>query len=306
MKFIHSLLFSIICVSAAIAGWEIPITIHSTEDPGWTQPLHIGTEEGSSYLIDTMDIPFIPPPSGRYGCFPVDDPDYPGVDFLQDDFRSDTSDCVVWKYIYSNTNPLGDSCWLWWDLDSFPPTGIFDILITMEDSTWRDVTALPWWDAVDMRSSDRTDPFWMIDRAYIRYRTGVNVEETFLPVEPKISAYPNPFNSSVKIVFDFESESPQELSTIDSGAYRGVGATERSPRQVGIEIFDLTGRLVADLPLPRAKSGSRFSEEPPTEFPDLARGPTPLIWQPDKSLGSGVYLIRAKGMDSTIRIVYLK
>ena len=74
----------------------------------------------------------------------------------------------------------------------------------------------------------------------------------------------------------------------------GVGATNGRPGQVGIEIFDLSGRLVADLPVTTCGN------------PQVV--PTPVIWQPGKNLGSGVYLVHAGMEDGSLmkRIFYLK
>ena len=98
-----------------------------------------------------------------------------------------------------------------------------------------------------------------------------------LPQQLRVDVSPNPFNSAVKISFD-----------------GGVGARPGTG-QVGIEIFDISGRLVADLPVTTCGS------------PQVV--PTPVIWQPEKSLGSGVYLVRARISDymtATRRVVYLK
>jgi len=102
-------------------------------------------------------------------------------------------------------------------------------------------------------------------------------DKGFKPLVYSISAFPNPFNSSVKI-------------TIAAG----VGASDARSGQVGIQIFDMNGRLVADLPVTTCGS------------PQVV--PTPRIWQPDKSLGSGVYLVRARagGASITKRVVYLR
>ena len=103
------------------------------------------------------------------------------------------------------------------------------------------------------------------------------IAEAVTPEHFAISAYPNPFNSAITISL--------------SG---GVGASDARSGQVGIEIYDISGRLVADLPV--------------TNCGEPQFVPTPRIWRPDKSLGSGVYLIRARFGDceSTKRIVYLK
>ncbi|RKZ31807.1 hypothetical protein DRQ36_00660 [bacterium] len=115
-------------------------------------------------------------------------------------------------------------------------------------------------------------------------------ESSNKPEKLSITVYPNPFNSAVKI------------------DCRGVGATGRSPRQVGLQIFDITGRLVADLPLPRAESDDKTGGHIENRSPDSARGPTPLIWRPDESLGSGVYLVHiaSGGKTAYRRVVYIK
>ena len=96
-------------------------------------------------------------------------------------------------------------------------------------------------------------------------------DNSMLPTELELSVYPNPFNSAVKI---------------------SVGEGLVPSR---IEIFDINGRIVEDLS-------------------PLKIGVTPeatgcvLVWKPEASVASGVYLVRAKGADNEItkRIVYLK
>ena len=101
-----------------------------------------------------------------------------------------------------------------------------------------------------------------------------DVPETDKPEDFEISVHPNPFNSALSIQL------------------RGVGAGIRPPAQVGVSIFDLSGRLVADLRPPSAD----------------AEGPTPLIWEPGEGLPSGVYLIRAnRGSEvRRLRALYIK
>ncbi len=113
------------------------------------------------------------------------------------------------------------------------------------------------------------------------------ISERKLPLENSISTYPNPFNSALRI------------------SVAGVGALPGSG-QFGVQIFDIAGRIVADLPVINCG------------LPQVV--PTQIIWQPDASLGSGVYLVRARldpdgptarftdrgGAEVTKRVVYLK
>jgi len=96
------------------------------------------------------------------------------------------------------------------------------------------------------------------------------------PADIAIFSYPNPFNSAVSI------------------SVVGVGATDGRSEQVGIEIFDIAGRLVADLPVTN-NAGALFV-------------PTPVVWQPDESIGSGVYLIRVRQGDNSIerKVMFIK
>ncbi|HHS49763.1 MAG TPA: hypothetical protein ENN07_01450 [candidate division Zixibacteria bacterium] len=126
--------------------------------------------------------------------------------------------------------------------------------------------------------------------------TGLNETKPVLPKEFAISAHPNPFNSAVKITID------------------GVGAHDRLPLRV--EIYDLAGRRVASL-IPPGPPLTRGEEE--TNLTPLSKGGARsaegVIWRPDASLPSGVYLVRASvesrslsGAEATIvkRVVYLK
>ena len=105
------------------------------------------------------------------------------------------------------------------------------------------------------------------------------------PGEFVISAFPNPFNSAVNI------------------RVRGV-----EDSRVRVEIFDIAGWMVAELRQNRSLSGAE------TTFAENSlrlRSGSELceyIWQPDESIGSGIYLIRASvgSETSTKRVVYLK
>jgi len=140
----------------------------------------------------------------------------------------------------------------------------------------------------------------------ITYDTLTGIEESppATPEDFTLSAYPNPFNSAVTISLDVP-----------------VGAGLRPAR---VEIFDLAGRRVAQLPspsvpLPEGEGGNSFSL---WEKVSEGRMRAEFTWQPDATVGSGVYLVRARfdpstgsghrrltdrGTESvTRRIVYLK
>ncbi len=113
--------------------------------------------------------------------------------------------------------------------------------------------------------------------------TGID-EENMFPNSFDIDVHPNPFNSAVKI------------------RIQGVEGS-----RVRVEIFDINGRCIAEMPV-----GDGFPVQSSNGRGDLA--PTEIVWTPDASLGSGVYLVRAHfdklsdqgGQSVTKRVVYLK
>ncbi len=112
---------------------------------------------------------------------------------------------------------------------------------------------------------------------FVDFDTINAIGESALPTDLSLSAYPNPFNSAVKI------------------RVRGIEGS-----RVRVEIFDINGKRV------RGFKGSRVRGVTPNA--DNRAPITEFVWQPDKSIGSGIYLVRAKvGDETTIkRIVYLK
>ena len=113
----------------------------------------------------------------------------------------------------------------------------------------------------------------------------IGIEETGKGLKPlafEISAHPNPFNSAVTISLDAP-----------------VGAIHELPLQ--IEIFDVNGRMVYEMTVGDACMRPAGGIHPAPTMHEYT-------WQPDESLGSGVYLVRAKigDKDITKRVVYLK
>ena len=114
-------------------------------------------------------------------------------------------------------------------------------------------------------------------------------EPNIKPQDINISAYPNPFNSSVKIT---------------------------APADAEIEIYDVKGNVVYKPPL---FSNSFLPEEKGEPMGAQSQSPSPwgegyrmrglFIWMPDKTVSSGIYLVRITsedGLNQTKRIVYLK
>jgi len=124
------------------------------------------------------------------------------------------------------------------------------------------------------------------------YPIAINEAKSRLPGAYALSAHPNPFNSAVSIT---------------------------APEGAEIEIFDLNGRRVAQLPdggtVGEALVASRDATN--RDFSDTGKregtSPSPTIheftWTPAVSIASGVYLVRAKtdgGAAAVKRVVYLK
>ncbi|MGC9316278.1 MAG: T9SS type A sorting domain-containing protein, partial [bacterium] len=91
------------------------------------------------------------------------------------------------------------------------------------------------------------------------------------PDDMRLRSYPNPFNSSVRF------------------AVEGSGVCDTPLR---VEIFDVAGRKIAQLPV-----GATFFADTETRARDGVK-PSPtekaVVWHPDETLPSGVYLVRAR------------
>jgi hypothetical protein len=115
-----------------------------------------------------------------------------------------------------------------------------------------------------------------------------NIAETPTPQSFAISTHPNPFNSAVTITID------------------GAGVCDTPLR---LEIYDVAGRIVDNLPVGEGLKPSRSLTVPQTGGSET----TPLrndefIWHPDESLPSGVYLVRIVqgGLTYAKPVVYVK
>ncbi len=116
------------------------------------------------------------------------------------------------------------------------------------------------------------------------------IAETPTPQSFAISAHPNPFNSAVTITID------------------GAGVCDTPLR---LEIYDVNGRRVAELIPPHTGS----SAGPPLTRGEHGKSPLSkgdsgglVVWRPDESLPSGVYLVRIEqgGLTCTKPVFYVK
>lgn len=120
-----------------------------------------------------------------------------------------------------------------------------------------------------------------------------------IPDDFKISAHPNPFNSAVNITVEQTFLSVQDATDANQTVMSGL--------PIEIEIYDATGRMIDKLSI------GNGSPDPSTKGQEYI-SPTQILWRPDATIPSGVYLIRAripqhKGVQpivATRRLVYLK
>jgi len=206
--------------------------------------------------------------------------------------------------LFFNQAQMSPACTLYTNplpVEIHTPDSMWEITVTPTERYYDTTIALD--DTIDFIWVDRYNTIC----GTFEFDPSAVIEEVRRPGAIGIIAYPNPFNSSITISIDYISESVKPSSLVASGAYRGVGATGRSQGQVGLEIFDITGRLVADLPFSRTESrgDNDYSED---SGEDSVRLPTPLIWAPDESLESGIYFLRVsvEGDELIRRVVYLK
>jgi len=110
-----------------------------------------------------------------------------------------------------------------------------------------------------------------------------------MPEQFEINVFPNPFNSSCAI-------------TVSGG--KGLA----SQTLTNIKVYDLRGNLIAT-PCSADRSASLVPLDKGDRGDASASAQGVIIWQPDKSIASGIYLVRATTQDGqtiTKRIVYVK
>jgi len=190
---------------------------------------------------------------------------------------------------------LRASDWCYWHTDS-------SITIQYPDTCPMSVTFEVCVNLVPDSTGETVLPTGPVCDSFAFNYTGI--AETPTPAAFAISAHPNPFNSSVTISLYFGSESaPWDFPSV------------KKPLST-IEIFDVNGRRVVEITPPAPLNRGEHGKSP------LSKGDLGglFVWRPDESIGSGVYLVRARfGPDGssardsdrgeqtvTRRVVYLK
>ncbi|RKZ26513.1 hypothetical protein DRQ29_04800, partial [bacterium] len=150
----------------------------------------------------------------------------------------------------------------------------------------------------DFGSSNRnTGVGWFIDDiAVVAPGSSVGIAETELPYRLNISAYPNPFNSSVAI-------------TISGIAGNSGGQCD----EMTLKVYDLRGNLIATLcsadksaslvPLDkgdRNRASAKVSGGSWTSERSVSEASKGFIWTPDETIPSGIYLVKINCGNSII------
>ena len=193
-------------------------------------------------------------------------PNTPPDRFLYCDIHDNLG--LFWDYRITMPCPFDDATSTWWFPMPVPPDGWIEIQTTI---------------------------------GHIFDITAIAETPSARPSSIALSAYPNPFNSSVRISF-CRAGTPD----LPADELRPVGQASVPD----IEIFDIAGRRVAQLPLQSVIPDSdRESRGVAMGLDSRFRGnDRKVIWTPSATVGSGVYLVRAKydNQEETKRIVYLK
>ncbi|MCK5833300.1 T9SS type A sorting domain-containing protein [bacterium] len=117
-------------------------------------------------------------------------------------------------------------------------------------------------------------------------------EKSYRPAQISVCAYPNPFNSSLRVSIEAPIRAIRELP-------------------FNIEVFDISGRSVVDL-TKNETAPSKLASTSNTKRTGDAEAAyiiCKFTWTPNASISSGVYLIRAKmGFNTSItkRVIFIK
>ena len=189
------------------------------------------------------------------------------ISLIDGDFWRNTEHFVV--------DSAGDTTYPPWADSIYGDAGV-GLLFSLPDMSSGDVETLSFY----LAAAPTPDSFAALVDSF------ANVEENRysenLPQKIHIVAYPNPFNSSVKIGIS---------NSFVSSSY------EERNEKIRVEICNIMGNIIA---IPRERNRSNRGQKQET---------TEWLWHPDKSISSGVYLVRiltGDGQTATKKILYIK
>ncbi len=128
----------------SLFAWDYSVTVASGDRADTTR-LTFGTDfRGSDLFDEGLDLVFpIAPPSGMYAFFPISDPDFPGINMLTADYRSNADDEIVWL-IRIEGDLSFDPRRISWNPAEYPFSGGSESVLTiganypgLEPETWR-------------------------------------------------------------------------------------------------------------------------------------------------------------------------
>jgi len=271
MKRLFLILF-VATVSSAFFRWGVDISVRCGEN---LTVLTFGADSSATDGYDPyLDVPYFPTPGGGYGYFNLVDPLFPSYTMLSVDYRAPSSGEMNWDLRLGG----GSNFVISWSPADLPDSGEFRIGAYEMDSL-PEFVVVEW---LDMHIADSISIFSLGGeiRAEGAPVSAIGEHAPARSQSMSISAYPNPFNSTVAI------------------AINGVGA---GLAPACVEIFDVNGRMVYEMTVGGACMRPAGGIHPAPTMHEYT-------WQPDESLGSGVYLVRASinSCQTSQRIVYLK
>ncbi|MFP4458250.1 MAG: T9SS type A sorting domain-containing protein [Candidatus Zixiibacteriota bacterium] len=128
-------LFILLIFSGVIFAqdWALPLNLVSGDGVD-TITVTLGVHYTATDLFDEgldMAFPMAPPPPVRYAYFPIEDPEYPGINMLGTDFRDPVSEhewVIVLDRDYTSTERE-----VFWDMEDLPfPDSLEDLLLAEE------------------------------------------------------------------------------------------------------------------------------------------------------------------------------
>ncbi|MCK5833843.1 T9SS type A sorting domain-containing protein [bacterium] len=279
--------------------WRADAVIGSNPGPGYVDNLVTNTVDGITFTR-TMNISASMPIHNWTAATPTSSPvAYLGAriapveEYIR---RTGPFDDIETHYYLRNDDAYGFALFALDDTEfaNFTSGGAFSALAMVERTDYGGievpVEAGGYWLVVS--NKENVANILVGDLIVALHDSSTSIDETDLPTDFTLSAYPNPFNSSVRIFVN----APAIWNSLESG----------NPERAVVEIFDIAGRRIAVLSSEARSLSQNKGDFSPTSLNEIENV---FTWQPSETVGSGIYFVRAKIHNNTIlkkNIVYLK